>query len=61
MNLKMLTIREAGKRMGVSEWTMRKLVREDPDFPKVKVVNRWMVNEDALARYLNAKTDEATS
>lgn len=58
-NLQMLSIREAAKRLGLSDWTMRKLVYNDPNFPKVKVGARFMVNEDALARWAKAKTEEA--
>lgn len=58
MNLKMLSLKEAQKRMGVSEWTMRRLVYDDPDFPTVKLGGRRMVNEDSLAAYIRAKEEK---
>ena len=49
------TVDETAFALGVSASTVRKIVRDDPTFPYVRIGKRILINRDALAKWWDEK------
>lgn len=54
----LLTLEEAGKKLGVSKFTIRKFI-DNGSLEGIKIGGRWRVRPEALTRYITKHTKPA--